>query len=222
VWRGDQTEPFGVNVPDENPGGLGVFDLPLRLLGQNYDKETGLHYNYFRDYDASFGRYEQSDPIGLRGGINTYAYVEGRPIDSSDLFGLDRTIWWPFGEGRNITDNGPRNGNWCGGNWSGGQVPSMSGGRDGTAPPLDSLDKCCMVHDKCYGRCDALPKGLQKSCRITCDRAAVRCLRSLDDDCTKWQEPPRAGTEADSQIYRDDMMRLFEVEIRKWEQQQNR
>jgi uncharacterized protein RhaS with RHS repeats len=45
VWRWDQAEPFGVNPADENPSGLGTFNLPLRLPGQYYDKETNLHYN---------------------------------------------------------------------------------------------------------------------------------------------------------------------------------
>lgn len=57
VWRWDQQEPFGVNVPDENPSGLGAFEFPLRFPGQYADRETNLHYNYFRDYDSSVGRY---------------------------------------------------------------------------------------------------------------------------------------------------------------------
>ena len=75
-------------MPDENPSGLGTFDLPLRLPGQYFDKETGLHQNYFRDYDPSTGRYVESDPIGLRGGLNTYAYVGANPLKWIDRKGL--------------------------------------------------------------------------------------------------------------------------------------
>jgi RHS repeat-associated protein len=88
VWRWDQQEPFGVNVPDENPSGLGAFDLPLRLPGQYFDKETNTNYNYSRDYDPAIGRYVESDPIGLVGGLNTYAYANGSPLVQIDPLGL--------------------------------------------------------------------------------------------------------------------------------------
>jgi len=92
VWRWDQQEPFGNNPADEDPdGNLVAFDLPLRLPGQSYDAETGLHYNYFRDYDPSIGRFGESDPVGLRGGINTYVYVAGAPMSRVDIRGLYRT-----------------------------------------------------------------------------------------------------------------------------------
>ena len=88
-WRWDSTEPFGASFADEDPSGLGAFVYNLRFPGQYYDRETGLHYNYFRDYDPQIGRYIESDPIGMNGGFNLYEYVKSNPITRLDPMGLD-------------------------------------------------------------------------------------------------------------------------------------
>jgi len=84
----DNGDLFGLLPPNENPAGLGIFTFNLRMPGQYYDKSTNLFYNYFRDYDPQLGRYVQSDPIGLEGGINTYNYVEANPTSKTDPKGL--------------------------------------------------------------------------------------------------------------------------------------
>jgi RHS repeat-associated protein len=87
VWSWD-SDPFGTTVANENPSGLGSFSFNLRFPGQYADAETGLNYNYHRDYDSATGRYVESDPIGLHGGINTYADVGGNPVSYTDPLGL--------------------------------------------------------------------------------------------------------------------------------------
>ena len=88
VWRATY-EPFGLATVDADPDGDGVqVANDFRFPGQVFDAESGLHYNYFRDYDPSLGRYVSADPTGTRGGINPYAYTGGSPILRADSRGL--------------------------------------------------------------------------------------------------------------------------------------
>jgi len=88
VWKWEQQEPFGVNAANDDPDGNSIaFEFNLRFPGQYFDKETGLHQNYFRDYDSGIGRYVQSDPIGLLGGLHTYTYSGDSPIAHTDPSG---------------------------------------------------------------------------------------------------------------------------------------
>ena len=89
AWKWD-SDAFGTTLANEKPSTLATFNYNLRFPGQYYDKETLTHYNYFRDYNPKTGRYIESDPIGLEGGINTYAYVGGNPISFADPLGLAR------------------------------------------------------------------------------------------------------------------------------------
>jgi len=90
VWRWDTAEAFGATAPDQNPNSLGVFSFNQRLPGQVFDAESGLFQNWNREYNPRIGRYMQSDPTGLQGGINTFAYVEGDPLGSDDVEGLQQ------------------------------------------------------------------------------------------------------------------------------------
>ena len=90
VWRWNLAdEAFGDSAPNQDVDGDGTaFVFDMRFPGQRYDSATGLNYNYFRDYDPGTGRYAQSDPIGLGGGMTTYSYAEGSPLVYSDPEGL--------------------------------------------------------------------------------------------------------------------------------------
>ncbi|MDH0339878.1 RHS repeat-associated core domain-containing protein, partial [Metapseudomonas otitidis] len=84
VWSWP-SDAFGVGQPNNHGS---TIDVILRFPGQVADAHSGLYYNYFRDYDPETGRYVESDPIGLDGGLNTYGYVEGNPLSSVDELGL--------------------------------------------------------------------------------------------------------------------------------------
>lgn len=84
MWMGD-CEPFGKLAANASNN----IEILSHFSGQYLDPETGLYYNYFRDYDPSIGRYIESDPIGLQGGINTYGYALQNPLSNTDAKGLN-------------------------------------------------------------------------------------------------------------------------------------
>ena len=86
VWRGD-FDAFGNERAQTPPAGTG-FAMPLRLAGQYFDAESGLHYNVHRYYDPARGEYLTPDPLGLVDADNRYAYARGNPLTNIDPLGL--------------------------------------------------------------------------------------------------------------------------------------
>jgi RHS repeat-associated protein len=169
VWKG-QLKPFGeISVEVE------AITNHRRFPGQQFDIDSRLYYNYFRDYDPRTGRYVQSDPIGLRGGSSTYAYVEGNPVNYADPRGLVKLY-----------------GNWCGPNWSGGfkksydQMDSVE--RVVALAPNDKLDSCCRDHDITYAQC-RVDYPCDKKSRSKCMRDADRRLSNCSTNVGGGQSP---------------------------------
>ncbi len=92
-WRAE-FDPWGNQVDGRNPKKL---YQPIRMQGQHYDEETGLHYNRHRYYDPMLGRYITQDPIGLKGGWNIYQYTTN-PLQQVDPLGL-ADDWGSLGDG---------------------------------------------------------------------------------------------------------------------------
>jgi len=136
----------------------------LRLPGQYYDAETGLHYNYFRDYDPATGRYIQFDPIGLAGGVNGFIYANQNPLSYTDPLGL-----WPM------------YGCWTGSNWSG-----CSSGPDIPAnpqEPADAVDECAKQHDYCYAQATSSSSSCsanQPPTISSCDTQLAQCTEKIN------------------------------------------
>ncbi len=82
VWQ-IETQPYG---DAENVTGTAT--LNLRFPGQYHDDESGMNYNYFRNYRPDLGRFLEADPLGFVGGANVYAYVASDPINLIDPLGL--------------------------------------------------------------------------------------------------------------------------------------
>jgi RHS repeat-associated protein len=168
-WRAEHL-PFGELFSN----GETTVENNLRFPGQYFDWETGLHQNWFRDYSASSGRYLQSDPIGLAGGANPYAYVQENPTGRIDQTGRLMSFRLPGM-------------NWCGPGWTGGRWEEYAPEHDKEyLPPTSDLDAACMKHDKCYYHCR-----VQNNCDVApLDQCTVECDITLADDyAAAWPYP---------------------------------
>jgi RHS repeat-associated protein len=81
IWQA-RLDPYGA----AHIRGKAAMEMPLRFPGHYFDPETGLHYNRFRYYSPELGRYLQSDPLGVAGGVNLYGYTRN-PLKQVDVRG---------------------------------------------------------------------------------------------------------------------------------------
>ena len=126
IWQwAYQGNPWGEQAPTTSG-----YTYNLRFPGQYYDAEKGLSYNYFRDYDPTVGRYVQSDPIGLQGGLSAYGYVAGNPLYYTDSRGqcpwcVGAVVGAVFGGIAGYETGG----------WEGAAIGGVVGGAVGAAAP---------------------------------------------------------------------------------------
>ena len=100
VWEWKNDDPFGANLPNEDPGNTGTaFKYNLRFDGTYYDQETDTLHNGFRTLDTGLGRYLQSDPLG-QVSANTYTHVSSQPLRFRDRFGLLENFAFSVKDGR--------------------------------------------------------------------------------------------------------------------------
>ncbi|MBD9393954.1 RHS repeat protein [Acidovorax sp. ACV01] len=163
----------------------------LRYPGQYFDKETKLHYNYFRTYAPGTGRYTQGDPIGLDGGWNRFAYVRSNPFLFFDPFGLR----WIIDPANRAPEDLPYNTLFCNG-----ENPEPY------TPPQDescsAIRQCAIQHERTHishalAENPEICKGNSKRIIIVNDekeprleseaqgvRNEIRCLqKAFEDDC---------------------------------------
>ncbi len=146
----------------------GTLDQPYRFSTKPYDEKTGLSYYGYRFYAPTSGRWINRDPLGEKGGINLYGFVQNNPVNYADPLGLWR--WY---------------GNWGGPNWTGGQKGTWNTiDHTKAKSPIDQQDECYMFHDICYGlrRDTASCNADRSSCFEACDRKLSSCLNGLSSD----------------------------------------
>lgn len=137
AWKG-VSSPFGAVQLEKHD-----IEFHLRFRGQYEDTESGTYYNYFRDYDPEVGRYLTNDPIGLVGGVNTYAYVGGNPINSIDPLGL-ATITYYIINDLNRTQRGASVARWAY------TITDLGAASDPSLPGADLDNSTVLLFDRHY------------------------------------------------------------------------
>jgi hypothetical protein len=141
------------------------------------------------------------------GDSDWYGYCVDDPVNRVDVWGLEDAPFDFGGEGRTPAD-GPKYGNFCGSNWTGGWNPKQHGGKPGPMGTTDSLDEKCRSHDFCWGDCDSSTD--RESCKQDCNTSFVEKLKSLPKDSGQWERKPPPGKETQAESMREAAIWWFD------------
>jgi RHS repeat-associated protein len=97
--------PYGDKIADLTP-----HQEARGYIDQRQDDETGLTYLHARYYDPVLGMFISSDPIGILGGLNAYAYAGGDPVNLHDRSGLAAV---PCGQSGSWKNSMGQSGSWA-------------------------------------------------------------------------------------------------------------
>jgi hypothetical protein len=153
------------------------------------------------------GRFTALDPLGEKGGDNDWCGSRlDDPVNRADAWGLEDSFYDFGGEGRSLRD-GPKHGNYCGKNWTGGWNPALHEGRPGPLASVDSADEKCRIHDFCYDDCAS--REAPDACKKACDAQLVKNLQDLPDDSSRWERQPPPGKEDQAEAMRNGAIWWF-------------
>ena len=152
-------------------------------------------------HSANFWPQRAATPTG-------HGYCANDPVNRVDAWGLEGSALFDFGgDGRSPAD-GPKYGNFCGKNWTGGWNPEQHGGKPGPLGSVDTLDEKCRRHDFCWSDSVGTPDVEQS--KRQCDEELVDKLKALPKDSSQWERQPPPGKEEQAEAMRKGAIWWFD------------
>ena len=92
----EEYHPYGTTAYQAINKAIKSASKQYRYTGMERDEETGLEYHNARYYLPWLGRWLNTDPLGIKDGINLYQYCKSNPINNLDKNGKQTTNWYDY------------------------------------------------------------------------------------------------------------------------------